>query len=199
LIYRKVGAASELDTASIVIATIGAEKTMGKQEISTGPKSAKTPSPSPFDTLRTEIDRVFDDVTRGWPSLGTLWPTRRTALSAFKNVDLLPQVDTSEDDTAYEIAVELPGVAEKDVSLAIDNGMLTLRGEKKSEREEKNKEYHLTERSYGTFERSFRIPENVDEAKIGASVDNGVLKIVLPKSAKSKPSERRIPIGSKAK
>lgn len=150
---------------------------------------------TPFDTLRTEIDRVFDDVTRSWPPLGNIWSSGRRAVSALRSVDIVPHVDSSEDDKAYEIAIELPGVDEKDVTLSIDSGTLTVRGEKKSEREEKKKEFHLTERSYGMFERSFGIPDNVDEAAITADFDKGVLTVTLPKSATAKASERRIPIG----
>ncbi len=176
---------------------------MAKREVS---KEAKTAAPSappathsPFDTLRHEIDRVFDDVTRGWPSMNSLWPPRKAWQTAFRNFDVMPHVDTSEDDKTYEISIELPGVEEKDVTLTVDNGMLTVRGEKKSQREEKKKEYHLTERSYGSFERSFQVPVNVDEAKIAASYATGVLTVVMPKSSNGKPSERRIPIGTKGK
>lgn len=174
---------------------------MDKDKISRDPKDTAAPAPvhSPLETLRHEIDRVFDDVTRGLPSMNSLWSPRKAWRSAFRNFDVMPQVDTSEDDTSYEISIELPGVEEKDVSLTVDNGMLTVRGEKKSQREEKKKEYHLTERSFGSFERSFQVPANVDEAKIVASYEAGVLTVVMPKSPNGKPSERRIPIGTKGK
>ena len=95
-----------------------------------------------------------------------------------------------------EIAVEaeLPGLDEKDVSLTIANGVLTIQGEKKLEHEEEKENYHVMERRYGSFQRSLRIPDTVDEKKIEARFDKGVLKVTLPKRAEAASEPRKIEI-----
>ena len=89
---------------------------------------------------------------------------------------------------------ELPGVEEKDISVTLANGVLTIKGEKKQENEEKNESYYLTERSYGAFERSLRLPDTVDEAKVEAKFDKGVLKVTAAKKPEAVKAERRIEI-----
>ena len=107
---------------------------------------------------------------------------------------MAPKVEVSEDAKAYEITAELPGVEEKDVNLALRDDVLTLSGEKKSEREEKKKGYHVAERSYGSFRRSFRLPDDVNPDKISAKFDKGVMTITLPRIARVKPKGQSIPI-----
>lgn len=148
-----------------------------------------------MESMREQMDRLFQSFAAGWPALtgeGPL-PEQRPAFA----LGHMPKVETAEDDKQFEISVELPGVDEKDVSVSVDNGVLTIKGEKKSEREEKKKDYHLTERSYGSFERSFHLPENASQDKITADFENGVLKIALPKSAGGKAGERKIAITKK--
>lgn len=107
---------------------------------------------------------------------------------------MAPRVDVTEDENAYEITAEMPGVEEKDVEVTVKENRLTLRGEKKSEKEEKKKDYHMTERSYGSFERSFRLPADVMADKIKADFAKGVLTLTLPKTPEAKSKERKIAI-----
>ena len=105
-----------------------------------------------------------------------------------------PTADAINKEDCYEIQVELPGVSEKDVEVSIENGVLTLKGEKRSEREEKDKNYYFSERRYGSFERSFRLPEDVKEADIKASYKDGVLRLMLPKTEPKKSASRKIEV-----
>lgn len=100
--------------------------------------------------------------------------------------DWTPSVDISETDTAYVIKGEIPGVNKEDVRINIEAGMITIRGERKQEKEEKDKKFHRIERSYGSFMRSFRLPDNVDETAVRAEFKDGMINVTLPKSAKSK-------------
>ncbi|MCC6947983.1 MAG: Hsp20/alpha crystallin family protein [Bradyrhizobiaceae bacterium] len=122
---------------------------------------------SPFGALHREIDRLFDDFSRGFPSFGT--------------TDLVPRMDVYETDKEIELTAELPGLEEKDVEINVADGLLTIRGEKKSEKEEKDKNYRLIERSYGSFSRTIELPAGVDPEKIKAAISKGVLKVSVPK------------------
>ena len=138
---------------------------------------------SPFLSLHREMNRMFDDVFRGF-DLAPFGPTR--------GLDGLgwPQIDIDETDKEVRITAELPGLEEKDVSLEIADGVLSISGEKKTESEDKARRF--SERYYGRFER--RIPlEDVDEDKVSASFKNGVLTITMPKLAEAK-NVRRIAI-----
>ena len=108
---------------------------------------------NPFSLLQQEIDRLFEGFGRSFPAFG---PAATT----------LPSMDVSESDNAIEIVAELPGLEKKDVELSLADNLLTIRGEKKNEREEKNKDYHLVERSFGSFSRAVEVsPETVYEAR----------------------------------
>ena len=107
---------------------------------------------------------------------------------------ILPEVDVREDEKQVTIEVDLPGVDEKDVSVTMANGILTVKGEKKSEREEKEENYYLAERSYGKFERSLTLPETIDENQIEAQFDKGVLTIVAQKRPEAIKAEKKIEI-----
>jgi len=150
----------------------------------------------PFETLRHEIDRLFEDFDGGmWRSrfgrpmfnLQPFWPRESTWAAA-------PAVDISETDKAYEITAELPGMDESNIDVKFADGVLTIKGEKKEEREEKKKDYYVSERRYGSFQRSFPVPESVDANKIEAKFVNGVLTIKLPKSAEAQKNEKKIAI-----
>lgn len=150
----------------------------------------------PFDRLRTEIDRVFEDFGRGtWPKsfFGDAEPFWRRDFS----LSGVPAVDITEKDGAYEITAELPGMVEKDIDVQFSDGMLTIKGEKKEEKEEKKKDYHLSERHFGSFQRSFRVPEGVQPNEITAEFKNGVLSLTLPKSAQAKKTERKVAVKAK--
>jgi HSP20 family protein len=127
---------------------------------------------NPFVALQREIDRVFDDFTRGFPSFGL-----------FGTSELVPSMDVSETDKQIEITTELPGLEAKDVEINFADNVLTVRGEKKAEKEEKDKNYRMVERSYGAFARSIELPANVDPNSIKATIEKGVLKVVVPKPA----------------
>jgi HSP20 family protein len=98
-----------------------------------------------------------------------------------------PRVDISEDDKEYTVSAELPEINKQDVKVSVENGELTISGERKFEKEEKGKKYHRVERSYGSFLRSFTLPEGVSGEKVSAEFKDGMLKIHLPKDAKAKP------------
>lgn len=144
--------------------------------------------PSMFN-LRDQFDRMFDSMMRGWPA-----PWRDAPRLDMGGFDFAPRVDTAETDTAYEVTAELPGVDEKDIKIALEDNVLSISGEKKAEREEKKKDYVMTERSYGSFKRAFTLPDNVDADKIAAKFEKGVLKVTLPKTAPTPAKQREIPI-----
>ena len=151
---------------------------------------------NPFFSLREDIDRVFDSYFRGWPALRGFefgFPPD------FAKMDVSPTVDVGETDSGYEIAVELPGLDDKDVEVSLSDDMLTISGEKKTEREEKEKDFFLSERRYGVFKRPFRLPAEVEAGKIKAEMDKGVLSITLPKSAAAKSKQQKIEIAAKKK
>jgi HSP20 family protein len=105
-----------------------------------------------------------------------------------------PAVDIVESEKAYEISAELPGMDEKNIEVHVVNGCLTIKGEKWEETEEKRKDYFLRERRFGSFERSFRLPEGVDKDKIEATFKKGVLTVTLPKSAEAQKAKKKIEV-----
>jgi HSP20 family protein len=146
---------------------------------------------NPFLALHREINRMFDDVFRGFELAPSLVPGLQ-GLDQFN----WPKMELDETDKEVRITAELPGLEEKDVNLEIANGVLSISGEKKSESEDK--EHRFSERYYGRFERQIPL-EGLDEDKASASFKNGVLTVTLPKSEQTKSNVRRIPIqGGKA-
>jgi len=127
------------------------------------------PGYQPFATLQREIERLFDDFTRGFPAVRTQ--------------DLTPSLDVTETDKEIEITAELPGLEEKDVQINVADNLLTIKGEKKAEKEEKDKNYRLVERSYGAFARTLELPAGVNPDQIKASIAKGVLTVTVPKPA----------------
>lgn len=149
----------------------------------------------PLSNLRREIDRLFDDFNLGtWRrptgSVFDVEPFWRGEFSFGK----APAVDIAERKKEYEITAELPGMDETNVDVKFSDGVLTIKGEKKEEKEEKKKDYYLSERRFGSFQRSFQVPDGVDADKIEASFKNGVLTVMLPKSAEAQKSEKKIAI-----
>jgi HSP20 family protein len=143
----------------------------------------------PFSAMRAEMDRVFDSfLGRGFGRFPALLRTE-------EDDAVVPSIDVRESETEFVIEAELPGMNEKDVNVTLNNGVLTLSGEKKAEREEKKDNYHVTERSYGSFQRSFQLSDVVDADKVKANFDKGVLKITMPKRPEAMKAEKRIPIG----
>jgi HSP20 family protein len=156
------------------------------------PVPAAAPEWEPMRSLRQQIDRLFADFDL--PDLRLAWP-RKAALmpQAWPEYGVaVPPVDLVERNGGYELQAELPGLTEDQIEVRLANGMVTIKGEKSSERVEDEADYHLRERSFGSFQRSFRVPSNVDPDKIEARFDKGLLKISLPKSAAAIQEERKI-------
>ncbi len=153
----------------------------------------------PFESLRQEIDRLFDDFGIGmWrspfrSSFFGMEPFRR-AKAVFGG---MPVVDVIETEKGYEVIAELPGMDEKNIEVKIANGILTIKGEKQDEKEEKKKDYHVRERSFGSFERTFQVPDGVDLDKVEASFKKGVLTVTLPKTAEAQEAEKKISVKAK--
>ena len=109
-----------------------------------------------------------------------------------------PAMDITEDDGNYNMTAELPGMSEKEIEVVVSGDMLTLKGEKKEEKEQKEKNFYLSERSYGSFQRSFYVPEGVDRDKIAADFSKGVLTITMPKTAKAVQQQKTIEVKAAA-
>lgn len=137
----------------------------------------------PFRELEDMLDRYTGRLS--WPSLSR---------EAFTTTEWSPKVDIAETDKEFTIKAELPEVKKEDVKVNVENGVLTLSGERKQEKEEKGKKFHRVERFYGSFMRSFTLPNNVDAAKVKATFKDGVLNLSLPKTAKSKPKATEVKI-----
>ncbi len=184
------------EVATKVPVKTGEKTTQERSERSSVPQEWR-----PFETLRREVDRLFDDFGQGfWRSpfrrslaeLEPLWSRKLTWGAA------APAVDIVESDKAYEITVELPGMDEKNIDVKIVNGGLKIKGEKKEEKEEKEKDYYLSERRYGSFERYFSLPEGVDTDKIEANFKKGVLTVTLPKKAEAQKPAKKIEVKATA-
>ena len=159
-------------------------------------RSLTTAESWPFAGLRREVDRLFDDFAwRSWRS-----PFRRPMFDVepFWRGEMTwgkaPAVDIADNAKAYEITAELPGMDEKNVEVKFSDGTLSIKGEKKDEKEEKNKDYYLSERRYGSFQRSFSVPDGVDAEKIEAAFKNGILTVTLPKTPEAQKKEKKIEI-----
>ena len=134
--------------------------------------------------LQSDINRLFD---------AFMGPFERTEI---KN-SVFPKLDIAELKDKYEIKAELPGIDEKDINLSVEDGLLTISGEKRAETEEKDKGYYLNECSYGTFSRSVRLPDNIADDKISAQFKKGVLVIDMPKTQQAQSKVRKIAITAK--
>jgi len=151
----------------------------------------------PFESLREEIDRLFDDFGRGfWRPFGRSLFAEEPLFRRELTFPSTPAVDVVESDKAYEITAELPGMDEKNIEVKVANDVLTIKGERQEEKEEKKKDYYLRERSFGSFERSFGLPEGVDADKIEASFKKGVLTLTLPKKLEAQKSAKTIDVKS---
>ncbi len=161
------------------------------------PEAAATAPWHPLDALQEEIDRLFDDFGRGFPyfPFGRSRPGLRPFWKA--SVELLPAADVVEKDNRYEITAELPGLDEKNVEVTVADNVLTIKGEKKDEKEEKKKDYYRSERRFGAFERSFQLPSGVEQSKIEASFQKGVLTVTIPKTEEAQRKTRKIAIAVK--
>ena len=165
-------------------------------------KAAPAPAPvsDPWRSFRGEMDRLFDRFSGafGMPSLRRMfdWEPATRYESTFSFA--APSVDVAEDDKGYKISAELPGLEEKDIEISVTGDMLVMKGEKKQESEKKEKNYYMSERAYGSFQRSFVLPDNVDRDKIAADLAKGVLTITLPKTAEAQQPAKKIEVKSAA-
>ena len=137
-----------------------------------------------FSNLQDRINRVFRE---------SYAPEGRD--ESLTNSSFAPAVDVYEDEHTVTLKIEVPGIDEKDIDVRIENNTLTVHGERKIEKEEKEENYRRVERHYGSFTRTFTLPTTVDSEKVSANYDKGVLKIALPKKAEAKPKQIKVNVG----
>jgi HSP20 family protein len=174
-------------------------QTVSKIPVMQKKRSVSSPSLQPWEPLESlhrQIDRLIDDFGRAvWQPFRhslfgaePLWPRAVTWGAA------APAVDVAETEKAYEITADLPGMDEKNIEVKVSDGSLTIKGEKQEEKEEKKKDYYLHERHFGSFERSFGLPESVDADKIEAAFKKGVLTVTLPKKPEAQKPAKKIEV-----
>lgn len=152
----------------------------------------------PVEQLRTEIDRLLGDFLRGYWHI----PFRRSAVDVEPiwrgdiSLGATPTVDIVDKDDAYKLTAELPGVDEKQVEIGFSDSTLTIEGKKDEEPEDAGQDHFVSERHFGDFHRTFRVPDGVDPDKIEASFKNGVLSVTLPKTAESRRKQKKVEIKS---
>lgn len=140
---------------------------------------------SPLYRLRKEMDSLFDDFFRGFD----LEPSFEHRIGSFN-----PTVDVSENDKEIKVTAELPGIEEKEIDVTLNRNTITIKGEKKEEKEDTGKDYYRMERSYGSFSRSIPLPSEIELDKASAKFKKGVLTIKIPKTAKAIEEKKKIPI-----
>lgn len=167
-----------------------------KTETTPVPQSTKTAEWQPFDVLRNQVDRLFHDFQTGFMQAPFFRPL--VDMDSFWRRDfgfnVTPAMDIVEKDGAFEVTAELPGLDAKDIEVQLANGMLTIKGEKQEQKEEKTKDRYVSERRYGSFRRTLQVPGGVDAEKIEASYKSGVLTVTLPKSPEAQKKEKTIPV-----
>jgi HSP20 family protein len=144
----------------------------------------------PFSQLHREIDRLFSDFMADWP-----W-TGRMSLFDRRMGAFVPDVDITETDKEFQVTAELPGMDEKDIEVTYFDGGLTIKGEKRQEREVERGDYYRSERQFGAFERTIPLPSDINPDKAKASFKKGVLTITLPKTEEARSHKKTIPIQS---
>ncbi len=138
-------------------------------------------------SLHREMDRLFESLwNEGFAS--------SPLLGDWAGLEVMPQLDVTEDEKAFSVKVDLPGMDEKDVDVTLADRVLTIRGKKEEDKEEKGKDYHRRERAFGSFRRSIEIPAAVDVSRIEASFKKGVLTVHLPKSKEAREQIKRIEV-----
>jgi HSP20 family protein len=140
-----------------------------------------------FSELHREMDRLFEDAWRGFGDLGA-------PAGGVGGHRLQPRIDVAETDKDVEVTAELPGLDEKDVEVTFADGVLTIRGEKKSERKEEGKGFYLAERSFGSIHRSIQLPQGIDAEKVSAEFSKGVLTVKAPKLPEVQSNVKKIAI-----
>ena len=180
--------------------SVEVKKTKPAASASKAAVPASEGSTYPLGNLRREMDRLFEDFEANLPSFGfgrsmfDMEPFRRLG-HAFEAE--LPSVDLTETNDAFTLTAEMPGLEEKDVDVTLSDDMLTVSGEKQEESTREEDDHHISERRYGSFKRSFRLPASVEDDKISAALTNGVLTVTLPKSAEAKAKVKKIDVKAK--
>ena len=159
--------------------------------------AGETRLPDVWQSFRGDMDRLFDRFGSGFgfPSLRRMFDVEPPAWRSSFNFSM-PAIDMSEDEKAYKITAELPGIDAKDIDVSVTGDTLVLKGEKRQEREEKEKNYHFSERAYGSFQRAFELPGSVDRNKVAADFSKGVLTITLPKTVEAQKPVKKIEVKS---
>jgi HSP20 family protein len=172
----------------------------------TAPSSAPAPAPAPpaaparmsdpWRSFHDEMDRVFDRFAGAfampsWRRMFDLEPARRLERTFTFTI---PAIDVAENDKAYKITVELPGMEAGDVNVSVSGDRLTINGEKRQQKEEKEENYYMCERSFGSFQRSFALPAGIDRDKISSGLSQGVLTVTLPKTAEAQQPAKKIEV-----
>jgi HSP20 family protein len=157
---------------------------------------APAPVPDIWRSFRGEMDRLFDRFFSpyGMPSLRRMFDLDPGWRFDTSFSFAAPAIDFSEDDRAYKITAELPGLEAKDLDVSIAGDSLLIKGEKRQETEQKEKNYHVTERAYGSFQRAFALPDGVARDKIAADLSKGVLTLTLPKTAEAQKPAQKIDV-----
>src|SRR5215471_2609384 len=165
--------------------TLWPNRTSRSERASSPPAPTRRSGGDLFQSFRNEIDRLFDQFSRGgafgFPSLRRMFepePFGREPAAGFAAA----MVDVSEDDKAFLFFADVPGTTEKDINVTLSGDTLTIGGERREEREEKDRNYHFSERRFGSFRRAFSLPAGVDRDKIEANFKNGVLSVTLPEN-----------------
>ena len=163
-------------------------------------KATPTPVPDVWRSFRSEMDRAFDrfSTSFGMPLLRRMFDLEPVGRFESSFTFPSPAIDVSEDEKAYRIAAELPGLEAKDLDISIVGDTLVIKGEKQQEKEQKDKSYHVTERAYGSFQRAFALPDGVARDKIAADLSKGVLTLTLPKMAEAQKPTKKIEIKASA-
>lgn len=175
-------------------------ETTSKVPLKTEAKStAPTPAGEwrPLENLRREIDRLFHDFDSGFwraPLRSSMFDLTPASWRGGLARIAMPAMDIVEKDTGYEVTAELPGMDEKNIEVQVANGQLTIKGEKKEEKEETKQDYHLSERHFGSFERRVTVPDDVDAEKIEAKFTKGVLMVSLPKKPEALKAAKKISV-----
>lgn len=144
-----------------------------------------------FQSLHDEIDRVFDDFRETFSDFGEKFDLQKEGM-------LTPKINVSENEKTIDISAELPGVKEEDIDVSVTDNVLVIKGEKSLSREEKEEDYHLVERSYGSYRRSIPLGFDVDGEKVEATIEDGVLNISIAKPKEIAEKTQKIPISKAA-
>ena len=137
-----------------------------------------------LSALQDRVNRLFQESSGGG-----------SESSLLNSGAFVPAVDVYEDEQGLRLKLEVPGIEEKELDIHIENNVLTVRGERKFEKEEKEENFHRIERRYGSFSRSFSLPNTVDQEKVSADYKNGVLTVMLAKRAEAKPKQIKVNVG----